>query len=137
MARPKSKKITVTSGGLGSDVENVIEATGIKKLFHIFVEGKDCNCEGRKKKLNELFPYKFKARCLTEGEYNGWKHFREVRTLKMNWEQVVYVCDLYAGVFSRQKWHPDCINCSGTVKTLIGMIDKIDKVFDSYENELA
>jgi len=31
MARPKSKKITVTSGGLGNDVENIIEATGIKR----------------------------------------------------------------------------------------------------------
>lgn len=134
MERPKSKNVTVTSGGLGTTVETVLEATGIKKVVEIFVKGEDCGCDKRKEKLNQLLPYKFKARCLTEVEYNQWKAFREVRTLKMNWEQVVFVCDLYAGVFSRQKWHPDCMNCSGTIRTLISMIDKIDKVYDTYES---
>lgn len=124
MARPKSK-------GLGDTVEKVLETTGVKKLFHIFVDGKDCGCEERKQKLNELFPYRFKARCLTEKEYNDYKVFKETRTLKMEWDQVKYVCELYASVFSRQIWYP-CIGCSP--KILIGMIDKLDKVYDAYEN---
>jgi len=88
-------------------------------------------CNERKEKLNNLFPYRFKARCLTEQEYNDWKAFKEVRTLKMTWEQVTYVCDLYADVFSRQKWYP-CSGCSP--KPLISMIDKLDKVYETYEN---
>lgn len=126
MARPKTKH-----KGLGDTVEAVLEATGAKKLFHIFVDGKDCGCEQRKQKLNELLPYRFKARCLTEKEYNDWKEFKEVRTLRMTWEQIVYVCDLYASVFNRQKWYP-CSGCSP--KPLIAMIDKLDKVHDAYES---
>jgi hypothetical protein len=125
MARPKKQK------GLGDTVEAVLTTTGIKKLIEIFVDGKDCGCDKRKEKLNELFPYRFKARCLTELEYNGWKDFKEVRTLKISWEQIVYVCDLYASVFSRQIWYP-CTGCSP--KPLINMIDKLDKIFDAYEN---
>lgn len=125
MARPKKQK------GLGDTVEAVLTTTGIKQLIEIFVDGKDCGCDKRKEKLNELFPYRFKARCLTELEYNGWKDFKEVRTLKISWEQIVYVCDLYASVFSRQVWYP-CTGCSP--KPLINMIDKLDKIFDAYEN---
>jgi len=124
MARPKSK-------GLGDTIANVIEDTGIKKIVEIFVDGKDCNCDKRKEKLNQLFPYRFKARCLTEDEYYFYKDFKEHRTLKMEWEQVTWICDLYASVFSRQKWYP-CVGCSP--KILIGMINKLDKVFDAYEN---
>jgi hypothetical protein len=117
--------------GVGDTVEAVLEKTGVKKLVQIFVDGKDCGCEERKQKLNDLFPYRFKARCLTEQEYNDWKAFKEVRTLKMTWEQITYVCDLYADVFSRQKWYP-CAGCSP--KPLIAMIDKLDKVYEAYEN---
>jgi len=125
MARPKKQK------GLGDTVEAVLTTTGIKKIFEIFVDGEDCGCDKRKEKLNELFPYRFKARCLTELEYNSWKDFKEVRTLKISWPQIVYVCDLYATVFNRQTWYP-CSGCSP--KPLINMIDKLDKVFDAYEN---
>ena len=128
---PRKKKVIIKSGGLGTDIANVLEATGVKKLVEIFVDGKDCGCEERKAKLDNLFPYRFKARCFTEKEYNQYKEFKATRTLKMEWSQVVYVCDLFADVFSRQKWYP-CAGCSP--KPLIGMIDKLDKVFESYEN---
>lgn len=119
MARPKKSR------GLGDTIEKVIKATGLQ----IFVEGKDCGCEKRKEKLNELFPYRFKARCLTEQEYNSWKDFKAIRTLTISREQVNYVCELYASVFNRPIWFP-CASCSP--KPLISMIDKLDKVYDSY-----
>jgi hypothetical protein len=122
MERKKSK-------GLGDTIEKITTATGIKKLVEIFVDGKDCGCEQRKEKLNELFPYRFKARCFTEEEYNSWKEFKAVRTLTINREQVNYVCELYASVFNRPVWFP-CASCSP--KPLISMIDKLDKVYDSY-----
>ena len=114
------------SRGLGDTVEKIIKATGLQ----IFVDGKDCGCEQRKEKLNELFPYRFKARCLTEQEYNRWKDFKSIRTLTITKEQVDFVCELYASVFDRQLWFP-CASCSP--KPLISMINKLDKVFDSYE----
>jgi len=121
MAKIKSKP----SIGLGDTVEKIIHATGLQ----IFVKGKDCNCEKRKEKLNELFPYRFKARCLTEQEYNNWKDFKAIRTLTISKQQIDYVCELYASVFNRQLWKP-CSGCSP--KPMISMIDKLDKVYDSY-----
>jgi len=119
------------SKGVGDTIEKVLTSTGVKKLVEIFVDGKDCGCQERKEKLNELFPYRFKARCFTEDEYNTYKEYREVRTLKMSYEQLFYICKLYASVFSRQVWIPECPECNK--KTIIGMIDKLDKVFESYE----
>lgn len=119
------------SKGLGDTIEKVTKATGIKKLVEIFVDGKDCGCDKRKEKINELFPYRFKARCLTEDEYNSWKEFKAIRTLTISKEQVDYVCELYASVFNRPVWFP-CASCSP--KPLISMIDKLDKVYGSYIN---
>lgn len=118
MARKRSR-------GLGDTLEKVIKATGLQ----IFVEGKDCGCDARKEKLNELFPYRFKARCFTESEYESWKSFMEVRTIRVTTEQVNFVCDLYASVFNRPVWYP-CSSCSP--KPLISMIDKLDLVFKTY-----
>ena len=60
MGRPK-KEVKPQPKGLGDTVESIIKFTGLD----IFVKGKDCGCEKRKEYLNELFPYRFKARCLT------------------------------------------------------------------------
>ena len=119
MAKRKSK-------GLGDTIEKIIHFTGIQH----FVDGKDCGCEERKQKLNEIFPYRFKARCFTQQEYKEWGEFREVRTLTLSQEQVVYVCDLYASLFNRQKWYP-CAGCS-QVKEMISIINKIDKIYETY-----
>lgn len=114
------------SKGLGDTLEKVIKATGLD----IFVEGKDCGCEARKEKLNQLFPYRFKARCLTEQEYNQWSEFTAIKTVTLNSDQVKFVCELYASVFNRQVWYR-CSSCSP--KPLINMIDKLDLVYGSYE----
>lgn len=48
--------------GLGDSVESFTTVTGIKKLADSLSKkiGKDCGCSKRKKKLNDLFPYKNK-----------------------------------------------------------------------------
>lgn len=114
------------SKGLGDTIEKIIKATHLD----IFVEGKDCGCEARKEKLNQLFPYRFKARCLTEQEYNAWKEFTAIKTIVLNPQQVKFVCELYASVFNRQVWYPDCSGCGA--KPMINMIDKLDLVYSSY-----
>ena len=61
-ARPyqsnKPKKSN-NSTGLGDTIEKITKATGIKKVVETVskVTGKDCGCNKRKDKLNELFPY--------------------------------------------------------------------------------
>ena len=130
MARKKRIKI----GGLGDDIATVIEATGIKKLVEIFVDGKDCGCDKRKEQINKIFPKVYKVRCMTETEYNDWKAFKEVRTLRLEWDQILFVCKMYSDIFNKPFWKPECINCGGTAQALIKMIDMIDKVHDTYEN---
>jgi hypothetical protein len=128
------RKVKINQGGLGDDVAKVLEVTGIKKLVEIFVDGKDCGCDKRKEQLNDLLPKRYTARCLTETEYNEWKEFKQVRTLKIEWDQVLWLCKLYSDVFKKPYWKPDCINCGGTMQSIIKMIEMIDKVFDTYEN---
>jgi hypothetical protein len=41
--------------GLGDVVENITEATGIKKVVEKVI-GKDCGCGKRKDTLNRVFP---------------------------------------------------------------------------------
>jgi hypothetical protein len=44
------------SKGLGDSVEKFTQATGLKRLVESV--SKDCGCQERKEKLNEMFPYK-------------------------------------------------------------------------------
>lgn len=48
------------SKGLGDTIEKITRVTGVKKVVEAVAEatGKDCGCNKRKEKLNELFPYK-------------------------------------------------------------------------------
>jgi len=71
-------------------------------------------------------PTRFKPRQLTLNEYKEYKLFKENRTLKLSIKQIEYICDLFESVFNKT-------NINKTTKSLIGMIDKLDKVFESYE----
>jgi len=125
----EKKKVVIKHGGLGDDVENILTKTGVKKLIDIFVDGKDCGCDKRKEVLNNLLPKRFTARCFTEEEYNTWKGFREVRTLILTPTQSNMLVNLYASVFNVPVFQP-CVSCSP--KPYIAMIDKLDKVYESY-----
>ena len=127
MGRPKKNK------GLGDVVESITEATGIKKAVH-FIAGEDCGCDKRKEQLNKLFSFKLKPNCFTEDQYNEWNQFKEVRTLRITQEQTKYICALYAFIFNKPYWYPDCFACSGTARTISDMIDRLDKVHEIYKN---
>lgn len=127
MGRPKgskNKKKTLTKG-LGDVVESVIKTTGIDK----FVEGKDCGCDKRKEILNKIIVGRLEFTCFDEEEHNWWKQFKKERTLRIEDDQVKYICKLYAKTFNKPYYEP-CRNCSP--KPLIKMIEMLDKVFDTY-----
>lgn len=47
------------SKGLGDTIDKITTATGIKKVVSMISTESSClPCEERRKKLNELFPYK-------------------------------------------------------------------------------
>lgn len=117
--------------GLGDTIEKAIHATGINNVFEIFVDGKDCRCDKRKEWLNKKFPYRFKARCFTERELEQYSEFKKIELKSvMQADNVKYICDLYASVFSRQIWYP-CEGCQQG-KEILSMISKLDKVYESY-----
>ena len=48
--------------GLGDSIENFTTKTGIKTMVDTVSKGLNipCGCEGRRKAMNALFPYKYK-----------------------------------------------------------------------------
>ena len=48
--------------GLGDSIENFTTKTGIKSMVDKVSQGLNipCGCEGRRKAMNALFPYKYK-----------------------------------------------------------------------------
>jgi len=52
----KGERKMAKSKGLGDTVAKVTAATGIQSFVKKVSKG-DCGCEGRRKKLNDLFPY--------------------------------------------------------------------------------
>lgn len=123
--------------GLGDVIEQITTKTGIKKIVN-FVAGKDCGCDERKQKLNDMFPVRRKPiRCFTEQQYNEYKNFVETRTLNLwNNKDINLLISLYSWVFAVQYHTKDfCKNCQGSAKKLLRMTEELDKVYNSYKTK--
>ena len=120
MARPKKK-----ATGFGDTVEQVLEATGIAKVAK-FVLGEDCNCDERKKKLNEWFPYR-KPECLTEEEYNWLTETRILEQQTFKPTEVTRVREIYSRVMKVRLEPSSCASCFRDV------VNQLKKVYDAYE----
>lgn len=116
------------SKGLGDVIENITEKTGIKKAVDLFSKatGIDCGCEGRKEKLNKMFP--FKVNCLTESQYNELKQL--TRNHSFTSEENVRFTQLYNEVFNEKKEVTTCVQC------VITRVKQIRKLIKVYEDEL-
>ena len=66
-------------------------------------------------------PFRFKHRQFTNEELNEWRSFQNVRTLKLNKNQIDYVCKLYANIFNKKKV------ITTSLKELILIIERLDK----------
>lgn len=53
------------SEGLGDTIDKITTVTGIKAAVKA-VAGDDCGCEERRKRLNDMFPYKKEDNANTE-----------------------------------------------------------------------
>ncbi len=129
----KTRKVKVQDKGLGDVIETVIKTTGVKKLFDVFLDGVDCGCEARKKKLNNITGTYLKSRCMTEQEYNEWKDFKENLKGVVNNEGITYISKLYASLFSLKEMEP-CRSCKPS--KINGMIQMINKVHNIYKKDL-
>ena len=120
MARSKKSK------GLGDTIEQITEATGIKKVVEVFSEvtGLDCGCDARKEKLNKIFPYR-KTECLNETDYNALGIILKKNELTPA-DQLI-VSDIYFNVFKHRLQLSDCSSCWR------GKIQEHKRVYDEHE----
>lgn len=111
--------------GLGDTIEQITEATGIKKLVK-FIAGDDCGCDARKEKLNALFPY-HRPECLTEDEYNYLSESQvlDKNTIKPSEQDAIL--KIYNRVFHVSREPTSCASC------LREIVIKMQQVFNEYE----
>lgn len=104
------KKHAALTTGLGDKIEAVTKATGIKKVVDTVFDalGKDCGCEARKKKLNELFKGR-KPECFTEAEFDLMKMAIDTKKNKFNAEEVRTYAKIYERIFRTKV---ECTQCS-------------------------
>ncbi len=123
MAKTRTPRKKAT--GLGDTVEQVLEATGIAKVAK-FVLGEDCNCDERKKKLNEWFPYR-QPECLTEDEYNWLTETRILEKDTFKPTEVTRVREIYSRVMKVRLEPSSCASCFREI------VFNLRKVYDAYE----
>ena len=141
MPRAKSTKPTTRrrkkapSKGLGDTIENVTEATGIKKAVK-WLAGEDCGCDARKEKLNKLFPYdRHKPKkCMSEAQYNQWTKVKDItKQDKHRYLTEVYpvIAQIHAIVFDHRYHEP----CTCTPRQWEQWRKDLDQVYSTYETE--
>jgi hypothetical protein len=120
-----AKRKATTSTGFGDTVEKVLEATGIASVAK-FVLGEDCNCEERKKKLNELFPYR-NTNCLTEEEYQWLTETNVLSQETFKPSEQTKLIAIYNRVFNLRQEPTSCASCFRE------LVFKMQKVYAEYE----
>lgn len=117
------------SEGFGDTLEKVFEKTGIKKLVK-FIAGEDCGCDERKKKLNELFPYR-KPNCLTEEEYLILEDFFANGSLEIKPSTQKSLLSVYNRVLNLKQEPTTCTSCWRDI------INQLKKIYNQYKDEHA
>ena len=120
--RPRKK-----AEGLGDTIEQITEATGIKKVVKA-IFGDDCGCDERKEMLNKLFPYS-KLECLIEQEYNDLKSIIEKGKISFVPSEQKRLLQIYNRVFNLKQEPTSCTDCWREI------IKRLNKVVETYESE--
>ena len=111
---------TNVNGGLGSAIESITEATGIKAVVEAVTD--DCGCKARAEKLNKLFPTR-KLNDLLDAQYSFLETFFEgKRVTSVNSKLQKQLVDVYNHVFNAKR---EVSACSPCVANLISDLKKI------------
>jgi len=125
MAKTRTPRKKAT--GLGDTVEQVLEATGIAKVAK-FVLGEDCGCEERKKRLNELLPYR-KPECLTEDEFNYLDQSQVLSNNAIKPSEQDAILKIFNRVFKKNQEPTNCATC------LRDIIHQLNIIYTEYKND--
>jgi hypothetical protein len=120
--------------GIGDLVEKITTATKIKDVVK-WVVGKDCGCDKRQEWLNKKFKYNKNINCMAESEHLWWSDYLKRRdTTKIEMLDVAEILRLFNRIFiANQKV---CTSCPGAISTMNKLIDHINNVYESYNEEL-
>jgi len=117
------------STGLGDDVAKITRKTGIKKVVDKVFDklGKDCGCDKRQEKLNQIFRYE-KPECFNEEDFNIVRNAIESKQNKFTIEEQEKFVDIYTRVFTNLK-RPECTPCSFKSE----VYNRLVKVYNTYK----
>lgn len=115
--------------GLGDKVASVTKATGIKKVVELFADGVDCGCDERQAYLNTLGVRPIN--CFDEKDYKTWSLLKTQLKGNIKKHEQEVILNTFKKLFGIDNTKL-CVNCSGTGKVYLNMIEKINKVYDSY-----
>jgi hypothetical protein len=120
---------TKKAKGLGDTIEQITEATGIKKAVEMFSKatGLDCGCDERKEKLNQLFSYNRNINCLTEKDYNSLTELIDPKKNTLTIEEQNTIAEIYYNVFNYRLQLSSCGSCWA------GKIQELRKVYNEYK----
>ena len=112
------------SKGLGDTIAKITKATGIEKLVKAI--NPDCNCEERRRKLNQLFPNFKNIRQFTEDEIKIYDEVIPTVNKKgmLTPAERGIVSALYKGVFGVNPQWKSCSPCNKQIMT------NLKKVYD-------
>lgn len=128
MATKRKKK---KSKGLGDSIEKFTESTGIKSVVkYVFDKlGKDCGCDKRKEKLNQIFKYRTPPECLNESEYNYLTEFFKINKQTLKYDEQREILKISNRVFNERRELSTCGSC---VRELI---NQMKRLYDIYKEE--
>ena len=117
--------------GVGDTIEAITKATGIKAGVEKLAQaiGWDCGCDERKKKLNELFPYK-KINCLNEEDYAFLKNWFSIDRYEVTILDQRKLSQVYFNVFNIQLEQTSCDSCWRDY------INQIRKIYIEYKENV-
>lgn len=124
--RTKAEILAAESQGLGDTVEKVLEVTGIAKVAK-WILGEDCNCDARKAKLNEFWPYR-NVKCLEQPEYDWLKEWFDKNTNVVKPSEQKTIMNIHSRVFGVRNEPTSCASC------LLHRIEQLKTVFNTYED---
>jgi len=119
--RPKKKK----PKGLGDTIEQITEATGIKKVVKA-IAGEDCGCDQRRDKLNKIFPYSRQPECLDSEEIE-YLDSGVLRKKTLKYEDRERIATIHARVFN----HKFDIPCTCSPKIWMQWMRELQELLDA------
>ena len=120
--RSKKKK----PKGLGDTIEQITEATGIKKVVKA-IAGEDCGCDERRDALNKLFPYKkVQPECLEPDEIE-YLSTGILRKSTLKYQDREMIATIHARVFN----HKFDIPCTCSPKIWMQWVRELQELLDA------